>query len=151
MERRHAVLAVRPDFAEALVEGRKQVEFRRVRPSLSPGDAVYVYATAPVKAVVGAFVCGPIVQGRPDALWQEFAKASGVPKRFFTSYFRGSKRGCAIKVVQPRAWPSPLVLRQIRQHLPNFSPPQSFMFLDETEPLFSLLTGYSQNGARLVR
>lgn len=149
MERRYALFAVRPDFAEALVEGRKRVEFRRVRPSLSPGDAVYVYATAPVKAVIGAFVCGSIVEGRPDTLWQEFAQAAGMPKRFFTSYFRGSERGCAIKVAQPRPWPSPLVLGRIRQHIPGFSPPRSYLFLSETQPLFGLLTRYSDNGAGL--
>lgn len=147
MERRHALFAIRPNFAEALLGGRKRVEFRRVRPSLSPGDAVYVYATAPVKAVVGAFVCGSIVEGRPDSLWQEFAEAAGMPKRSFTSYFRGSEWGCAIEVRQARAWPSPLVLPRIRQHIPSFSPPQSYAFFTETEPLFSLLTRYSQNGA----
>lgn len=146
MERRHALLAVKPPFAEALVDGRKTVEFRRVRPSLRAGDRVYVYATTPTQAIVGTFVCGPIVEERPDSLWQRFAKAGATPRSFFVSYFSGSERGCAIGVTQATAWTSPLTLHHIREHLPQFSPPQSYAFLSDGQALLRLLTRYSRSG-----
>ena len=147
MEHRHALLAVRPPFAEDLVEGRKTVEFRRARASLKAGDCVYVYATAPTQAIVGTFVCGPVVEAQPDILWQRFSSAGGTPRSFFRSYFGGSERGCAIGVRQPRPWTLPLTLRRIREHLPDFSPPQSYAFLGEGEALLRLLTRYSHNGS----
>jgi predicted transcriptional regulator len=145
--RRHALLAVRPPFAEALVEGRKTVEFRRVRASLRAGDRVFVYATAPTQAVVGSFVCGPVVEARPDILWRRYSSAAATSGSFFRSYFGESEVGCAIEVTQPKLWTSPLTLHRIRQHLPDFSPPQSYTFLSESQVLLRLLTRHSSNGS----
>lgn len=129
MERRYAVFSVKPRFAQALVEGRKGFEFRRARPSLRPGDVVYVYATAPVQAVIGSFVCGHVVEGSPTKVWGEVGAMSETPRAYFRRYFRDRIRAFAIAVRSPSAWANPLGLDALQDKLPGFYPPQSYRFV----------------------
>ncbi len=43
---RHVVMSVHPRFAEAIMDGRKKIEFRK-RPLADDVSVVWVYATAP--------------------------------------------------------------------------------------------------------
>lgn len=147
MESRSVVLAVRPDFAAALLCGSKRFEFRRVRPTLRRGDVVYVYSTAPVQAIVGGFVCGDIFEGRPETLWKKFGRDADTPRAIFKEYFADSERASAIEVTAPFAWPNPFTLAAIRSRVPSFHPPQSYKFLTSTDPLAHLISRFSANGA----
>lgn len=129
MERRYALFAVRPEFAEALVEGRKRFELRRTRPSLRPGDVVYVYATSPVMAVVGSFVCGDVVEGSPTGIWSQVGREAEVSRSRFRAYFQSASRAFAIEVLSPRTLRSPLSLKTLRLAVPGFHPPQSYKFV----------------------
>ena len=147
MERRAVVFAVRPPLAEALVDGSKGFEFRRVRPMLSPGDVAYVYSTAPVQAIIGSFICGDLFYGRPETLWRKLGSAANTPRPVFRDYFQGSQMASAIEVTKPCAWATPLSLVLIRRRIPDFRPPQSYKFLASTEPLARLIKRFSSNGA----
>ncbi len=147
MECRSALLAVKPSFACALVEGSKGFEFRRVWPSFQPGDLVYVYSSAPVQAIVGSFVCGNIVQGRPEAVWRRLRVEGNIPRSIFRDYFRGSRVASAIEVTNPHAWITPLPLAAIRRRIPEFHPPRSYKFLASNHPLLRTIARFSLNGA----
>ena len=147
MERRAVVLSVKPAFAAALVDGSKKFEFRRVRPTLSQDDLIYVYSTAPVQAIVGSFVCGDIFEGRPGTLWRKYGRFASIPRAIFRNYFQGSQVATAIEVREPSAWPEPLSLTAIRRRFPDFHPPQSYMFLAPTDPVTRLISRFSSNGA----
>ena len=129
MERRYAVFSVKPRFAEALVDGRKKFEFRRMKPTLRPGDVVYVYATSPVKAVIGSFVCGGVVEGSPTRLWTEFGHVSETSRADFREYFRDKNRAFAIRVMSPLSWSRPIHLDDMRLKVPGFCAPQSYRFV----------------------
>ena len=129
MEHRRAVLAVKPHFAHALVTGEKRFEFRRVHPRFRTGDTIYVYATAPVQAIVGSFTCDGVIEGTLRELWEDYAGASEPTRSFFRNYFDGRSKGYAIQVSHPRTWASPLTLDILRELIPGFHPPQSYRFL----------------------
>ncbi len=129
MERKYALFAVRPEFANALVAGRKPFEFRRTRPSLREGDVIYVYATAPVKAVIGSFLCGGVVEGSPTGVWTQCGRNAELSRRRFRDYFKNAGRAYAIEVMSPRPLTAPLTLQMLRDALPGFHPPQSYRFV----------------------
>jgi predicted transcriptional regulator len=129
MERRRAILAVKPHFARALVAGEKRFEFRRVHPGFETGDVIYVYATAPVQAILGYFTCARIVEATPGELWEDYAGGPEPTRSFLRGYFQGRSKGYAIQVKDPRAWSSPLTLNTLRELIPGFHPPQSYRFL----------------------
>jgi predicted transcriptional regulator len=54
-----AIFSIRPYFADAILDGSKTVELRKVAPK-KPVERVWIYATAPVMHIVGHFEPGKI-------------------------------------------------------------------------------------------
>lgn len=94
---RLALLSVHPEFASALLDGTKQVEFRKR--ALAPDVThVAIYATRPVSRVVGVFSIDGQVTAPPSELWREFAEVAGISRPKFFDYFSGKPRGVGIRV-----------------------------------------------------
>ena len=65
------ILSIKPRFGEAIVNGSKRVELRRLTTTLMrPGDLVFLYFTAPVKAVIAYIDVGDVVLGTSTSLVQ---------------------------------------------------------------------------------
>lgn len=94
---RAAVMSLHPEFAHAILEGRKKAEFRRVAPS-SDVTHIIIYATKPVGKVVGVFEVEGFDEGSPSELWQRFGQVGGISRPRFDRYFRGRRGGVAIRV-----------------------------------------------------
>ncbi|MBR4523770.1 MAG: hypothetical protein IKO64_06020 [Kiritimatiellae bacterium] len=63
MSKKVIVMAIKPKYAKAIYEGRKNWEFRKTPPPLF--KTVFLYETEPVSAVTGAVVFGEAVTGLP--------------------------------------------------------------------------------------
>jgi len=124
--RRVALLSIHPRHAEAILDGRKRVELRRI-PVSRDTTHVLVYSTAPVQAVVGWFVVAGIDEDNRTAIWEAHREACGVSRREYRDYFAGAARAFAIKIVRAHRLQVPLSL----DSLPGVKrPPQSFQYLD---------------------
>lgn len=62
------VMAIKPKYAKAIYEGRKNWEFRKAPPPLF--KTIYLYESAPVSAITGAVVFGESVTGLPLSVWE---------------------------------------------------------------------------------
>ena len=82
--RRSGPTSIRPPFASAILDGTKQVEFRKRRLA-SDIDRVVIYTTAPVMAVVGEFQVADQVVSTPAALWRRYSKVAGIDRAAFFS------------------------------------------------------------------
>src|ERR1017187_4446674 len=84
----HALLSIRPVYAEAIFSGKKRFEFRR---SIFRQDikVVIVYITSPVGHVVGEFSVEDIITDDVDALWDRTEAQAGVARNVFFDYFAG--------------------------------------------------------------
>lgn len=129
MERRYALFAVKPELALALVHGRKRFELRRTRPSLRPGDVIYVYATSPVKAIVGSFTCADVLEGSPTHIWKQVGNEANVTRQRFRDYFQSAQRAFAIEAISPRPLDVPLTLAELQDTVPGFTAPQSYRYV----------------------
>jgi len=99
-----ALLSIRPEYAEAILNGSKRVEFRRTRFSRDV-SIVVIYATQPVGKVVGWFEVEAIETGSPARLWSEFRNCGGITRSQFLAYYDGSETGYAIRVRQAHRLP----------------------------------------------
>ena len=61
------VLAIKPKYAKAIYEGRKNWEFRKSPPPLF--REMYIYESAPISAVTGTITFSESVTGIPLAVW----------------------------------------------------------------------------------
>lgn len=121
------LISIYPKYANAILAGSKQVEFRKVRFKKSISHLV-LYSTSPVKAIVGFAEVEDIVAGSPGDLWHEYAHAGHIHKLDFDRYFSGKKTGWAIKVRNAKKIPSGLGLKELGLKI---TPPQSFCYLDK--------------------
>ena len=121
-----ALMSIRPKYARLIVEGQKTFEFRRSSIS-SDVVAILIYATAPVRRLVGIVSVGTIVEAAPSRLWRLTGAHGGVSRRELLSYFQGKKRGFAISLRTVHKFPTPL---SPRKYLKGFRPPQSFQYLE---------------------
>lgn len=120
------LLSIKPEFANAILDGTKKFEFRR---SLfrRPTERVVLYASSPIRLVLGEFTIAEILIMKLDQLWRCTARYAGIEREYFDEYFLGLDHGHAIKVRNTRRYRVPLALRQ---HLKIQFPPQSFCYLN---------------------
>jgi predicted transcriptional regulator len=111
-DRRLALLSVRPRFADAILSGEKRVELRRV-PFSDEVEHVLVYATSPLKAIVGWFSVDGVVRDKPSRLWDRYGSVAALSRREFMRYFDGVAIGAAILIGESRALASPVSLADV--------------------------------------
>jgi predicted transcriptional regulator len=125
-DRRVALLSIHPQLAAAILTGRKRVEFRRRSPS-SATSHVIVYATAPVKRIVGWFRVEAFEAGSPSALWERFGDLGGIAAADFARYFEACDLGTAIRVADVSRVEPPAPIEAVGA---GVCPPQSFRYID---------------------
>ena len=121
---RVALMAIRPEFADQILEGVKRVEFRK-RALAADVTQVVVYASAPISAIVGAFSVRSQTTKHPSALWASYSEVGGISRAAYAQYFEGCECGTAIEVGQVWRASSPIALGSAGVG----RAPQSFQYL----------------------
>lgn len=120
------LLSIKPEFAEMIFAGTKKFEFRRKVFRNPDVRTVVVYASAPIKKVIGEFEIDNIINDQLEALWEQTKKHAGIDEAHFFDYFLNKDTGYAIKIKKTKKYKKALCLRKDF----NSAPPQSFMYLD---------------------
>lgn len=120
------LLSIKPEFANAILDGAKTFELRRKVFRNEGVRRIVIYASSPTCRVVGEFVVEDILAHEPERLWSLISDGAGVGRAFFDEYFRGRSIGFALKVGNPRRWSRPRILEE---YCGLERPPQSFCYL----------------------
>jgi len=127
------LISVHPKYVEKIFAGEKTVELRKVRPKLTRGDVVLVYASSPTMALVGGFEVERVIETSPLALWGKVKKSAGITKEEFLNYYHGSSNAYGIFIKKPWYFENPLALQNLRKKLAGFHPPQSYRYVSMQE------------------
>ncbi|MCY3559628.1 MAG: ASCH domain-containing protein [bacterium] len=127
---RMMILSLRPRFADAILSGVKTVELRRTEPGIRVPTLAFVYASTPVRALLGTCVVTSVESGHLGALWRVHGAGSGLDHGEFLSYFEGVEAGTALHLASPRRFSRPIPLVELRSRPTGFHPPQSFSYVD---------------------
>jgi predicted transcriptional regulator len=122
---RHVVMSVHPRFAEAIMDGRKKVEFRK-RPLADDVTVVWVYATSPIQRIIGYFEVDSTLTAEPPDLWREFAGVGCIERADFDRYYEGSATGAGITIRRAVRLAVPIHIADL---LPSGIPPQSYAYV----------------------
>lgn len=121
------LLAIEPRFAEKILNGEKRYEFRTIAPKADV-KTVYLYASAPVKRIVGKFDVQTIYRGRsPDELWRVTRDAAGIDYAEYHTYSAG-RNVKAYVIANPVRFPEPIDPKDIRRGNPYFTHYRQFLF-----------------------
>ncbi|MYM70237.1 ASCH domain-containing protein [Pseudoduganella sp. FT55W] len=123
--KKRVLLSIHPEYAEAILSGHKEFEFRKVLFKEKVSEVV-IYATAPVSRVIGSFEVEDIYSASPNEIWERSKDFSGVSRELFNNYFHGRNLAHAIKIAKPVRFSRPKLLSH---YLKSNVPPQSFCYI----------------------
>lgn len=124
---RTILMSIKPTYSKRILAREKAYELRRTPVKMREGDLVVVYASSPVKAVVGAFTVAGVKRDVPERLWAEHAKEFGIEEADYRDYFAGAALGHAIEVGDV-VEVEPVPLQLLRERIDGFRPPQSYQW-----------------------
>ncbi len=130
------LLPIHPRYVNAILSGDKKVEFRK-RCFSRPVKYVVIYATQPIKKVIGYFKISNIVTGNPRDLWRRYKSMGGIDKNTYQSYYNNSNIAVAIGISKLNVLKDPLNLDSITG---SVLPPQSYTYLSNDQ--FKFLKTY---------
>ena len=106
------VLAIKPKYAKAIYEGRKNWEFRKAPPPLF--REMYVYESAPVSMITGTIIFSETVTGIPLAVW-DIVRTNNCYTRNLTGIsfpdlgaYAGKKLVTALRVYKAKRFDAPV-------------------------------------------
>lgn len=119
------LLSIKPEYAKAILDGRKKYEFRKRRCRNSVSKIVF-YATAPESRVVGEAEIEDIIEGDPSEIWERTKEAAGIAREKYCEYYRGHSNAVAYKLKNVIAYDQSKELSDYGiSHVP-----QSFVYID---------------------
>ena len=131
----NVLLSIKPEFVRMIFSGDKRYEYRRVSFAENHVRRVFVYASAPVKKIVGEIEVDEVLSDTPHAVWRLTSEGGGVSERFFFQYFSGRNTAHAIRIKSTEQYDAPL---DPYEAVDGFRPPQSFQYLRDGELLDKL-------------
>ena len=66
--KKYLFISVKPEFADKIVRREKSIELRKIKPHVNPGDYIIIYASSPVKSVVGFGIIKNIIEKTPRTM-----------------------------------------------------------------------------------
>ena len=128
IKHKYLFIAVKPEYANKLIYGKKDIELRKMKPNVQSGDFVIIYASAPVKAVLGFGKIKAVITCDPQGMWNEYSKRLGINELSFYSYYKGYNKAVGIEFEMIRPI-TPIDLQDLRNVDPNFHPPQIYRYV----------------------
>ena len=126
------LVSIRPRWAEAIMDGRKTVEYRRnipMKTRLQIGK-MWIYATKPIGMVLGTAKVevwtGSYGNGLND---EEQAKAGCLTVEELREYFKGAEYAFAIKILKVTPFKRPKTLAEIGVK----RAPKSWMYMNRED------------------
>jgi len=121
------IFSIKPKYAKRIFNGTKKYEFRKRIFKNTNIDIIIVYATTPIKKIVGYFLIDEIIKTSPEELWEMSKEKAGISKQKFFSYFNEREVAFGIKIKKAVEFNPNIPPREV---LPDFYPPQSFRYCD---------------------
>jgi predicted transcriptional regulator len=119
------LLSIKPEHADKIFQGEKKYEFRRAIFKNRKVTHVVVYASSPVRKVIGEFEVLDIIHDNVRALWEKTQSLAGISERKFFDYFSDREKGYAIEIGKIQKYQDPVSLEGEY----GLAPPQSFVYL----------------------
>ena len=136
---RYVLMSIKPVFTEEILSGFKKFEVRSKAGIILRGDTIIIYASAPVKSVVGVFTAGRVTTLTYDELVRIHEQLQGVTERDL-EFMKGRKRSLLIiEVLNPLRLNEPIHLGELRRRIPGFRPPVNYVRLRSGSPLLVLV------------
>lgn len=121
------LLSIKPAFVEKIFDGSKKYEFRRTIFKRTGIKTVIIYASYPIKRIVGEFQIKEIISDDIDKIWEMTKDHAGISKAFFESYYADKKIATVIHIGKIKKYEEDKFLSDFNLK----QAPQSFCYLSD--------------------
>lgn len=128
-------ISVKPDYAFKIINGQKSIELRKSRPNVKKGDYVIIYATVPIKTVIGFGKIENIIETSPSKMWEDNSTKLGIDKVSFDRYYADFNKSIGIEISSICKFEIGFSLDMIKKTNPSFSPPQTYKYISHLQAL----------------
>ena len=132
IKHKYLFIAVQPEYAYKLISKQKDIELRKMCPHVRQGDYVIIYASAPVKAVLGFGKIKNIIVCSPDDMWKKYSERLGIDKGNFCAYYYNHTKAVGIEFDMVKAV-KPIGLSELKRIDPKFHPPQIYRYVTNND------------------
>jgi predicted transcriptional regulator len=119
------LLSIKPEYAMKIFNGEKKYEFRRSIFKDPDITSVVVYASSPLKMVLGEFEIEKILFDNINSLWNETKDHGGISEDKYFKYFENKEKGYAIQIKNFIEYNDPYDIEEKF----NIKPPQSYAYI----------------------
>lgn len=125
---KYLFISVKPEFAKKLLHKEKSIELRKLKPNVAKGDYIVIYASSPVKCVVGFGKIKQIIVTTPLQMWNDHSDVLGIDKQRFDEYYVNKTKAIGIELESIKS-SLPISLSQLRSLFAGFHPPQVYRYV----------------------
>lgn len=118
------LLSIKPEYANKIVSGKKKYEFRKFH-CRTDVDTIVIYATAPVKQVIGEVSIVAVIEDAVEKVWRQTHSDGGITKKAYTDYYKNKAVAVAYQLGEVTTYEEPLALSDIGLSYA----PQSFAYI----------------------
>ena len=83
------LMPIKPKYANQILDGTKKFEYRKSKIRKNNVHSIIIYATAPVKKVIGEVEILDIIEDTPENIWNQTHEHGGIAKEDYDKYFKG--------------------------------------------------------------
>ena len=141
----HAIISLKPRYADLILTGKKSVELRNRIIRLKPGTAIWIYATRPVGRIVAFAKVKAVVHDEPTLIWKQFKRDICIDKAEFNSYTEDKEHVSAVTLTGVQELTEAPTLDGIRELAGAFHPPQFYAYLKSENGLLGFLNAISRS------
>lgn len=128
---RNFIISIKPNYALKIIDGVKTVELRRRFPVDNiKGGKVIVYASSPIREIIGYAIIEGVEKLPIAKLWKKYNEEACVEKEFFYTYFEGVEEGYAVSLSHPVKLQIPINVKSLEKKY-KISAPQSYCYASE--------------------
>lgn len=124
------LVSVKPEFANKIIIKEKTIELRKTKPNVKVGDYIIIYASSPIKSILGFGVIKQVIVSTPQIIWENKSSYLGIDKQSFDQYFKDKQRAIGIEI-ESIIQVKPFTLKDLRLLEFNFHPPQIYKYISK--------------------
>lgn len=118
------LLSIKPQYVEKIIAGKKKFEYRKFH-CRDGIDTIIIYATAPMKKVIGEVSLIDIIEGDIESVWHETRGFGGILKKDYNAYYKKREVAIAYRLGDVTLYDEPKSLTDLGLDYV----PQSFAYL----------------------
>lgn len=119
------LMPIRPEHVNNIFAGMKKFEFRKTK-CRRKIDGILIYATSPVKRIVGEAEVTNIVVGSPTSVWEQTSHSAGIGRHYFNQYYQDRHIAVAYALGEVIKYTQPLKLNDFGLKYA----PQSYAYIE---------------------